>query len=150
MGSLATRNMALHFHDHSGVAICPVRPYPTMLRSEQNCAQFCSEWGIVGYGTGAFYDLWIRSWAQWGTRSQMLNWLVIGLANQDYSLGRKQFSNLVPIYHWKNATPHNYKIPWCMHIFWFCSDIFLSWCCPGDMCDNTNSRPDIWQFKDDQ
>ena len=33
-------------------------PYPTMLHSEQKCAHFCSEWGIVGYGTSAFWDLW--------------------------------------------------------------------------------------------
>ena len=32
-----------------------------MLHSEQKCAHFCSEWSIVGYGTGAFWDLWIRS-----------------------------------------------------------------------------------------
>ena len=36
-------------------------PYPTMLHSEQKCAHFCSEWSIVGYGTDAFCDLWIRS-----------------------------------------------------------------------------------------
>ena len=35
--------------------------YPTMLYSEQKCAYICSEWSIVGYGTGAFCDLWIRS-----------------------------------------------------------------------------------------
>ena len=33
-------------------------PYPTMLHSEQKCAHFCSECSIVGYGTGAFWDLW--------------------------------------------------------------------------------------------
>ena len=33
-------------------------PYPTILHSEQKCAHFCSEWSIVGYGTGAFWDLW--------------------------------------------------------------------------------------------
>ena len=27
----------------------------------RNVVHFCSEWGIVGYGTGAFWDLWIRS-----------------------------------------------------------------------------------------
>ena len=36
-------------------------PYPTMLHSEQKCAHFCSEWSTVGYGRGAFWDLWIRS-----------------------------------------------------------------------------------------
>ena len=48
--------------------------YPTMLYSEQKCAHFCSEWGIVGYGTGAFWDFWIWSivrghreviWTEW-------------------------------------------------------------------------------------
>ena len=34
-------------------------PYPTMLHSEQKCAHFCSEWRIMGYGTGAFWDLWL-------------------------------------------------------------------------------------------
>ena len=27
MGPMATRHIALNFHDNSGVAICPVRPY---------------------------------------------------------------------------------------------------------------------------
>ena len=35
--------------------------YPTMHHSEQKCAHSCSEWCIVGYGTGALWDLWIRS-----------------------------------------------------------------------------------------
>ena len=29
-----------------------------MLHSEQKWVHFCSEWSIVGYGTGAFWDLW--------------------------------------------------------------------------------------------
>ena len=33
-------------------------PYSTMLHSELKCAHFCSEWRIVGYGTGACWDLW--------------------------------------------------------------------------------------------
>ena len=33
-------------------------PYPTMLHSEQKCAHFCSQWNLVGYGTGVFWDLW--------------------------------------------------------------------------------------------
>ena len=36
-------------------------PYPTMLHSKHKCVHFCSEWSIVGYGTGAFWNLWIRS-----------------------------------------------------------------------------------------
>ena len=31
-------------------------PYPKMLHSEQKCVHFCSEWSIMGYGTGAFWD----------------------------------------------------------------------------------------------
>ena len=31
--------------------------YPTMLHSEQKYAHSCSEWSIMGYGTGAFWDL---------------------------------------------------------------------------------------------
>ena len=30
--------------------------YPIMHYSEQKCAHFCSEWHIVGYGTGAFCE----------------------------------------------------------------------------------------------
>ena len=30
----------------------------TMPHSEQKCVHFCSESSIVGYGTGAFWDLW--------------------------------------------------------------------------------------------
>ena len=36
-------------------------PYPTIHHSEQKCVHFCSEWCIVGYGTGALWDL--RNWA---------------------------------------------------------------------------------------
>ena len=45
--------------------------YPTMLHSEQKCAHFCSEWSIVGYGTGAFWDLW--NWSI-GRTCQNLYW----------------------------------------------------------------------------
>ena len=43
-------------------------PHPTMLHPEQKCANLCSEWSIVGYGTDEFWDLWIRSieWAHSG------------------------------------------------------------------------------------
>ena len=33
-------------------------PYPTMPHSEQICARVCSEWCVVGYARGAFWDLW--------------------------------------------------------------------------------------------
>ena len=32
-----------------------------MHHSEQKCAHFCSEWCIMGYGTGALWELWIIS-----------------------------------------------------------------------------------------
>ena len=34
-------------------------PYLIIHHSEQKCAHFCSEWCIVGYGTGALVDLQI-------------------------------------------------------------------------------------------
>ena len=33
-------------------------PYRTMLHPEQKYVHYSSEWSIVGYGTGAFWDLW--------------------------------------------------------------------------------------------
>ena len=35
--------------------------YTTMLQSENKCAHLCSEWSIVGWWTGTFWDMWIRS-----------------------------------------------------------------------------------------
>ena len=46
-----------HFHKSQNAPV----PYPRIRHSEQKCAHFCSEWSILGYGTGAFWDLWIRS-----------------------------------------------------------------------------------------
>ena len=34
---------------------------PQCSIQNRNAHHFCSEWSIVGYGTGAFWDLWIRS-----------------------------------------------------------------------------------------
>ena len=34
-------------------------PYPTIHHSKQKWAYSCSEWSIMGYETGAFWDLWI-------------------------------------------------------------------------------------------
>ena len=60
-------------------------PYPRMLHSEQKCARFCSEWSILGYETGAFWDLWnwsieghsmvftlcsLRSFARWNVTGE--------------------------------------------------------------------------------
>ena len=44
-------------------------PYPTMHHSEQKCAQFCSEWCIVGYGAGELWDVW--------TVKCELSWLIL-------------------------------------------------------------------------
>ena len=52
------RNDPIHKSQNASV------PYHTMLHSEQKCAHFCSEWSNVGYGTGAFWDLWNCSIAQ--------------------------------------------------------------------------------------
>ena len=51
------RQLIDQFHKSQNAPV----PYPTMLHSEQKCTHFCSEWSIVGYGTGAFWDLWIKS-----------------------------------------------------------------------------------------
>ena len=40
-------------------------PYPTTHHSEQKCAHLCSEWCIVGCGTGALWDLWDQSMSLW-------------------------------------------------------------------------------------
>ena len=36
----------------------------TWAASQITAVYFCSEWCIVGYGTGAFWDLWIRSFGR--------------------------------------------------------------------------------------
>ena len=54
-GSLCCDNIPIDLIHKSQTA--PVL-YPTMLHSEQKCTHFCSELSIVGYGTGAFWDLW--------------------------------------------------------------------------------------------
>ena len=33
-------------------------PHPTMHHSEEQCAHFCSQCWIMGYGTGALWDFW--------------------------------------------------------------------------------------------
>ena len=57
-GSLLVKMLGQYQFEKSQNA--PV-PYPTMLHSEQKCAHICFEWSLVGYGAGAFWDLWIRS-----------------------------------------------------------------------------------------
>ena len=44
--------------------LLPLLMHPDHLngsRPVKECAHFCSEWSIVGYRTGAFWDLWFRS-----------------------------------------------------------------------------------------
>ena len=46
-------------------------PYPTMHHSEQKCVHFCFDLCIVGYGTGALWDLWYCvNWFH-GNRSEL-------------------------------------------------------------------------------
>ena len=45
-----------------------------MHHSEQKCAHFCSEWCIVGYGTGALWDLWIWCIRRHHACEQTLGW----------------------------------------------------------------------------
>ena len=47
-------------YNRSQIPNAPV-PYPTIHHSEQKCAHFCSEWCVVGYETGALWDLQERS-----------------------------------------------------------------------------------------
>ena len=56
-------------------------PYRTMLHSEQKCAHFCSEWSIVGYGTGSGIFLncshrWRKASGKafWSTMVQIMAW----------------------------------------------------------------------------
>ena len=60
-------------------------PDPIMLHSEQKCAHFCSEWSILGYRTGACWDLWIwsinlwilctDSWKSWALLNRVGTWV---------------------------------------------------------------------------
>ena len=58
--------------DQSHKSHNPSVPYPKMHFSEQKCSHFCSEWGIMGYGPGALWDMWDWSFTQnvW----DILNW----------------------------------------------------------------------------
>ena len=55
----------------------PACTFP-MLHSEQKCVHFCSKWCIVGlgYGTGASWDLWIRSMGTPYLTKQVIYWLI--------------------------------------------------------------------------
>ena len=80
-------------------------PYPTMHYSEQKCvhAHFCSELCIVGYGIGAFWDLWNWSfgWSFWRSAPQRratpvyTAWYTSGLNPLIYSR-----VYIVPCIHW--------------------------------------------------
>ena len=52
---VVTGNFCVSAIDRSHRSHSAIVPYPTM----HQCAHFCSEWCIVGYGTGALWDLWI-------------------------------------------------------------------------------------------
>ena len=63
-----------------------------MLHSEQKCAYFCSKWSIVGYGRGAFWDLWnwsIDAATGTGSRYQSIEYMVaIGVLILDKVLSK--------------------------------------------------------------
>ena len=87
-------------------------PYPTMHHSEQKCAHFCSEWCIVGYGTGALWDLWIRS---------------IGIWDTAVSSGTSIVNSLAPGRYWKYYTSViSEHMLWIMFMSTFC-EIPLRW-----------------------
>ena len=75
-------------------------PYPTMFHSEQKLAHFCSEWSIVGYGTGAFWDLWIRSIAPVPVKQPWMIWIIMDTLVTD---------NIRPVY---QSTPKQYAYLW--------------------------------------
>ena len=60
MGTHVTTLIDLIHKSHNAPVL-----YPTMHHSEQKFTHFCSEWCIVGYGTGASWDLWHWS-VLWG------------------------------------------------------------------------------------
>ena len=54
-----------------------------MHHSEQKCAYFCSEWCIVGYGTGTLWDLW--TWFIWATNHYRgVSWLLKSPTTQPF------------------------------------------------------------------
>ena len=68
----------IHVHGSEMVEImacCLINQSHTSPCSISHSADFCSEWCIVGYGTGALWYLWIRSIAE-SSNSQIIdNWL---------------------------------------------------------------------------
>ena len=83
-------------------------PVPcTMLHSEQGCAHFCSESSIVGYGTGAFWDMWIRSIP---ASKPWRIWVYICIIQHDDIIKWKHFPLYWPfvrgIHRWPVNSPH--------------------------------------------
>ena len=83
-------------------------PYPTVHHSEQKCAQFYSEWCIVGYGTGASWDFW--DWWDW-----LINLLWPYGISSFMSLGKSNFNRnrwyRFRIWLIENTTAHTSKLP---------------------------------------
>ena len=52
----ATKHKHVQYIQPHKCHIAPV-PYPTIPHSEQKFAYLCPEWSIMGYGTGALWDL---------------------------------------------------------------------------------------------
>ena len=107
-------------HCVAGTRVHSIVP-PTMLHSEQKCAHFCSEWSLVGYGTSAIWDLWIRSIA--GCQSQSEKWNRFGTLHRRGStknfpvtrkINRAGFSanNIAWKFIRKNITPAYIMVKW--------------------------------------
>ena len=93
--------------------IVPV-PYPTMHHSEQRCAHLCSEWGIVGYGTGALWNLW--DWSVMNAVRTLLYFAVVFYKSiSPYPTGLLQR-------HWGNHSiaPVPVKQPWRIWVTKLC------------------------------
>ena len=63
-------------------------PCPTIYHSGQKCAHFCSKWCIVGYRTGAVWDLriWSVTHNQLASFIQLILWGLVMTHGSDKSL----------------------------------------------------------------
>ena len=93
-------------------------PCPTMHHSQQKCAHFCDKWCIVGYRTGALWDLWITSTVGQFSKSLLRQ---IGNALRSYCL---VFPMITEFFFWFDKCLPNSK-PLMIHVLEFSSDIFI-------------------------
>ena len=107
------------------------------------CAHFCSKWSLVGYGTGAFCDSWIRSIIRacgfiWWVDTELawLNWLFTYICHSCFTdigsrslIGKTAWTALnrcVSILRWWHITnyPHfNFTVVLCL----FCDNVIFNY-----------------------